>query len=660
MIYISTLNNLKQFFKKESSIDAFRNILIIIIPSFFVFYWTNISMGIAFSVGIILAALTDIPGNLKDKKITALICIPAFFIASLVTSYSLLNAPWLVILILAVFGFLCNLTLVLGPRIGTIGNLTLIIISFTLGLRPENAIPYTLSLTAGAIVFFSVSLLQVWLFPFRSLKHAMNDGFENMSNLLRLKISCYDDNTPLEQAYKNLSTFHIKVSEQLDTVRTLLLREDYINKSALSQDAGWINKTYRLIDLYELLMANDYDYEVVRMKLGRNNALPIIRTILVYLADQTAQIRHNNSKYLAKTDDKIQSGIDQLIQINKNSSLEDAKIVNSILDHITHIQSIIKLAVANDVNQDTTWISHKKYKSFITSQSSLASIKKHLNKKSPIFLYSVRISLLITVAGLLGYFLPEFRYASWIILTIILVARPSYSITVKRNYQRIVGSILGLIISIIVLYFIQDIIALLVISAVSLYLFYLFNKPNYLTCVVFITITIIISLNLYEGNIFSLLGSRFAFTILGSLFAILGCIVIPINHLKTVESVSTNLINSYKKYLEALNDSLLSNTIDYYQLRLVRKNAQTSLAQFYDAIEQFIKDPSYKQKDRKTIDHFETVAYRINALLIGMSISIAKSHTLEEKTIFYNNISTINSLIREMHQIACGVTLPKK
>lgn len=653
-------NKLIYFLQRESSQDALRNILTILIPSILVFFLYNLSIAIAFGVGIILSALTDVPGNLKDKRLTALICIPAFFIAGICASFGLIHLPWLIIPILALFGFICNYVLVLGPRIGAIGNLTLIVISFTLGLQPANVIPYSLALTSGAATFFAVSVFQAWLFPTRSLQHAMDDGFENMANLIRLKVKCYSEDLPLDQVYKELSVFHVKVSEQLEIVRALLLKEENIQTINASQHTIWINKIYRLIDLYELLMANDYDYDTIRQQLVQTNTLPTIRRILVQLANETEQISSNiGISKKRRNFTTLQKDIQSLkVQITTTNE-ENAKILYSILDHIEHIQNIIHNATSAEVLSDATWISQSNYKSFTSSQISWNTIKSHLTSKSPVFLYSIRMSLLLSCAGIFGYLLPEFRYASWVILTIILVARPSYLITKKRNFQRIIGSILGLIISLITLYFVTNTASLLILAAISLYLFYLFNKPNYLICVIFITITIMISLNIYEGNIFDLFGSRFAFTLLGSLFAILGCLIIPINHLKTVENVSQNLIGNYKKYLEKIDESSSTNTIDFYQLRLVRKNAQTSLAQFYDAIEQFVKDPRNKLKNNATINHFETVAYRINALLIGLSVSISKSTTETNLSQLQPKISSINILIDELDELAHDIIIRK-
>lgn len=657
MNHLPVLNTIIAFFQKESSKDSLRNIITIIFPSILVFYLYSLPVAIAFGVGILLSALTDIPGNLKDKKLTALITIPAFFIAGLCASYSLNHLPWLIVPILALFGFLCNFSLVLGPRIGVIGNLTLIVISFTLGLRPAEALTFTFALIAGTIAFFCISVFQTWISPTRSLKYAMDDGFASMAQLIRLKVKCYNESIPLDNIYKELSLFHIKVSEQLEIVRSLLLRETKHTETIQKDNTIWLNKTYRLIDLYELLMANDYDYETIRLKLANSDSLPLIRKVLIQLAEDISTI---NSKSAKSDSQELKTDINDLKKIIKSSDTESTQILSSILDHILQIQSILLNIRSTDLSKNQTWINHNKHKNFVSSQISLKTVNANLTKTSTIFMYSIRMAVLLTIAASIGYLLPEFRYASWIILTIILVARPSYLITQKRNFQRITGSAIGLLISVLIILFITNIITLLLISAISLYLFYLFNKPNYLVCVIFITITIIITLNIYEGSIFDLLGSRFSFTLVGSILAILGCLAIPINHVKTVEKVSSSLTDNYRKYLFKINEVSNTIAIDFYELRLARKHSQTSLAMFYDAIEQYSKEPGNKRNDFNTIDQCTTIAYRINALLISLSINLSKSLSFESAEQMETKTRKIDFLIDELENITSQILTTKK
>ncbi|MFD2553297.1 FUSC family protein [Sphingobacterium tabacisoli] len=688
------------FFGKEFSKDALRNILVILLPAILLFYTVSLDVAIAFAVGVILSSLTDLPGNRQDKTMTAIWCTPLFAITAFSTALALHYLSWGILPILGIWGFLCTLLITLGPRWGVIGNLTLIVISFTIGLKPQDPVIFALSFSLGTCCFFAVSLLQAYLSPYRSLKYAMKEGFEQMATLLQAKIKCYDEKTPLEQVYRELSLLHIKISEQLENIRSLLLREKVLISSGQHADLIWLNKIYRLIDLYELLMGIDTDYETIREKLKHSEVLPIIRHILLLLSDEikvlenirlmelnkdTKNSRHldlveRSMNYIAKTmsvdlsttvemtdknveikiKEKISTDIQNLEEIQAKANSETRSLINPILIHIKHIVAIVQQIQQATIVQDPTWVSTAAYKNFVPTTNKRQIITKHIKTRSPIFIYSLRMATLLVLSGLVGYTLPEYRYASWIILTVILVARPSYATTQRRNYQRIVGSLIGIAISLLITLLTHEPMQLLSIAVITLYGFFLFNKPDYLICVIFITIAAILALHLYEGNIWDLLGSRLAFTLLGSTLALIGCFALPVNHQKNMKSLSDTLIDNYQNYYQRLRARLCEDTVDHQELRLVRKHAQTSLAQLYDSLDQFQKEPRYKKLDWTDLISFQTLAYRINALLVGISVSITKSIEQENDTALLQRLQNIEALINELYELGQSEKLANK
>lgn len=699
---------INHFLGKEFAKDALRNILVILLPAVLLFYTVSLNVAIAFAVGVILSSLTDLPGNRQDKTMTAIWCIPIFAVTVFSTALALHYLSWSILLILGVWGFFCTMLIALGPRWGVIGNLTLIVISFTIGLKPQDPFAFALSFSLGTLSFFIVSLLQVYSSPYRSLKYAMKEGFEQMATLLEMKIKCYDERFPLEQVYKELSLLHIKISEQLESIRSLLLREKALISSCNSSELIWLNKIYRLIDLYELLMGIDTDYETIREKLKRSEALPIIRHILLLLSEEIKNLenfsyshhlassrsffgdpveRSKNhtvktmsldvsttvdmtAKWLNKGNpdfsntstakQQITADIQKLEQIKAEADNDDRILINPILAHIEHIVAIVQQIQKSTIVQDQTWVNAAAYKNFIPTANKWQVFSKHIQAKSPILVYAIRMSTLLMLSGLVGYTLPEYRYASWIILTVILVARPSYANTQKRNYQRIIGSLIGIAVSFLITLTTHNPTVVLLIAAIALYGFFLFNKPDYLICVIFITIAAILSLHLYEGNIWDLLGSRLAFTLMGSILALIGCFALPVNHHKTMKNVSETLIDNYQNYYHKLRARLCDHTVDHQELRLVRKHAQTSLAQLYDNLAQFQKEPRYKKQDWSNIISFQTLAYRINALLVGISVSITKSIEQENDTALLQRLSYIEKLIHELEVLGQSEKLTNK
>lgn len=642
------------FLKLESSQDALRNILVILLPSVFLFFFYDSHFAIAFAVGILLSALTDLPGNKRDKVKTSLFCIPIFFITAISIATALHAHSWIIIPLLGLFGFIYTLIALLGFRINVVGNLGLIVASFTIGLRPEDPWAFTIAVTAGAIFFFAVSLIQVYSFPFRSLRFAVAGGVQQMANLIRLKVDCYDEQVPLAQTYKNLSALHTKVSDQLEAVRSLLLRDKKLFSENDQASKLWLAKLYQLIDLYELLMAVDNDYEQVREVLKGDETLAIVRRSLVLLSEETAQLSiwKRSSEVCFPKRQELDSLLQQLESKKHEGNFEKQELIQSICKQLRQVSAILLQLEVKEVQSDQSWLESKNFKDFVAPKVGLGTIWNNLTFKSAIFSYAVRMAILLMLGGLIGYYLPEFRYASWILLTIILVARPSYNNTQKRNYQRIIGSLIGIGLSFLILFLITDPISLLVIAIVCLYLFLLFNRPNYLVCVIFITITILLGQHMYEGKLVDILGSRVAFTLLGSIFAVLGCLAIPINHYRSIQQNTHSLVEHFRTYLQKIQEGYASQNLNYYDLRLMRKFTQASLAQSYDALEEFAKDPISGKYHKKDVVHLQTLAYRINALLVGLSVQMTKLGFQIHPKLMEDRMNYVEGLIEEAEKIA--------
>lgn len=653
---------MSSFFRTESSLDALRNILTILIPSLTIFFFWDGHIAIAFAVGVLLASLTDLPGNKSDKFTTAIYCIPIFFITALATSLSLHFESWTIVLLLGIFGFVYTIIALLGFRINVIGNLGLIVASFTIGLRPSDPFEFSLSLTMGAIFFFMVCLAQVYLFPHRSLRYAVEGGISNMAKLIRLKIDCYDEDVPLNKSYKQLSALHSRVSDQLESVRSILLRDKRLLDDGNAYSKRWLGKLYQLVDLYELLMAVDNDYESIRQTLTGGKTLATIRRSLAILAFETSRLMHSTRDKTFRTigTEELNRLFAQLDADRMHANEEKAALIYSISKQLTQLSDILQNIHISKIATDDSWIESKNFKDFVAPRSSFQTIIKNLNFKSPIFSYALRMSVLLIAAGLIGFLLPEYRYASWILLTIILVARPSYNVTQKRNYQRIVGSLIGIGVSLLLLVFIENTYILFAIAALCLYLFLLFNKPNYLVCVIFITVTILLGQKLHEGELHDILGSRFAFTLLGSIFAVLGCLAIPINHYRSVEQTTASLFKHFREYISKIQESYDAQNLNHYDLRLLRKFAQASLAQSYDSLEQFAKEPLRGKVFKADIQHLQTLAYRINALLVGLSVNITKLGLTWDYEAMKAKLMHVEELIEESEQLAAKLAQRKR
>lgn len=656
-----------RFIQGEHTGDAFRNVSISILPSLAIYLLgapANAAIGIG--VGSLLTTLTDPPGNRKDKFSSALVCIPTFFIASLFTAF-LFPYHWPLVILLSSAGFICTFYGIFGPRYAAIGNMTLILMSFVIGMAPQHPLSVSLEITVGASIYYFFSLLQAYIQPYRSLKHAMANGFHGLSQFLLIRSESYDPDIPLDLTYSRVGKIYGQISEQQEQIRSLLFREEKIISQRWHKSNYWLSQVYGLIDLHELIIALDHDYDAIRKNLLDTGSLPLIRRSIKLLALEIDSFSQPNKRFryaeqLYDNHSKINALLSDLKEIQEQQTAPANGILASIIRNIEAIIEVLKrIQVAFYQNQEIkNKIDTNEYQQFINRPlRSLNDIKSRLHLHNPLFRFALRMAVLFGTGALIGISFLDFKYTYWILLTIAIVSRPAFSMTKTRNIERILGTFSGIAVGILCLVCIDFLPALLLIAATGLFGFFLFNRSNYMVSVIFITLGIVIALNLFEGNINIILGSRIIFTLVGALLAIAGYFLIPVRQSSSMVHLAKEVALYNHHYFQIINRRLSDDLQSSFDIRLARKKAQTAMALFSDAINQMKKEPEHKWVDWSHIHHFQALSYRINSHLAGLSLSLGRESNHDIKHNIYSRIDALKPLLTDLDQLAENITLKK-
>jgi uncharacterized membrane protein YccC len=656
-----------RFIQGEHTGDALRNTSISILPSLAIYLLgAHPSTAIGIGVGSLLTTLTDPPGNRKDKFSSTLVCIPTFFIASFFTAF-VFPYHWPLIILLGSAGFICTFYGMFGPRYAAIGNMTLILMSFIIGMAPKDPLAVSLQITAGSIIYYFFSLLQTYLQPYRSLKHAMANGFHGLSQFLLIRSESYDPDIPLELTYSRVGKIHGQISEQQEQIRSLLFREEKIISQRWHKSNYWLSQVYGLIDLHELIIALDHDYDAIRKNLLDTGSLPLIRRTIKLLALEIDSFSQPNKRFryahqLYDNHIKIHVLVLDLKEIQEQQTGPANSILASIIRNIEALIEVLKrIQVAFYQNQEIQdKIDTNEYQQFISRPPrDLTDIKSRLNLHNPLFRFALRMAVLFGTGALIGILFLDFKYTYWILLTIAIVARPAFSMTKTRNIERIVGTFSGIIAGILCLVSIDFLPVLLVIAAIGLFGFFLFNRANYMVSVIFITLGIVIALNLFEGNINLILGSRVIFTLVGALLAIAGYFLIPVRQSTSMIHLAKEVYQFNLHYFHIINGRLSGDRQSSFDLRLARKKAQTAMALFSDSLNQMKKEPEHKWIDWSHIHHFQALSYRINSHLVGLSISLNRKANSDIQHDIQGKIDALKALLTDLSQIAENINLKK-
>jgi len=617
-------STISYFFLGEYFSDALRTTITVVLPIILFFYLGNPEAAKGIGVGALLISLTDLPDNRLNKLKTALSSIIVFFLATLVVS-SVLYHPYLTAAVVVMAAFGCSMFAVYGQKLSLIGTMALIVCTFVMGLHPERPLYFSSYILLGGVWYYIISLIQILIRPYRSLHHAIFECLMSSAVFLNAKAKNYDVDVPLDLQQKEAIKLHIKVNQKHELIRNLLLTDKYAMNPDNPKGRLLLERARLLIDLYEQLNAVHYDYALVRKTLATGPSLKLIAGLIRLLAKELEQLgSHARSAkaYKGEVATNIEYQQQRILLLQEMERLNESqrKIVLKVVSNMNDIVRIIEMIRGNERRPEKHLqeLSGKiSYPLFITGDR--FSIKEHLTLKSPIFRFSLRLAICFLFGFLLIWQLDPSKYSYWLFLTLVIVARPKFSITWKRNLQRLKGSMGGVVIGLIIIYFVKSPAVLLSFSVVFLLGFYAFNRLNYTVSVLCITPAVILTLGSYQGHFDHLVHDRIIFTVLGCVIAIFATYLFPIWDSHQLRAKITDAVKASIRYLEVAIQNQAER--DENQSRMARKNANLSLSGLSEAIESASQEPMRKHIDFNGLYDVQAIIYQINAIITSIYLS---------------------------------------
>ncbi|WP_231460248.1 MULTISPECIES: FUSC family membrane protein [unclassified Pedobacter] len=645
--------NILYFFLGEYFSDALRNTITIVLP-IVLFFWLKLpEMASGIGVGALLVSLTDFPDNKFNKFKTALYGIVVFFLTTIIISLSLSSA-WLLAVVMTGAAFVFSMFAVYGNRISIIGTMALVVCCFVMGLHPVNPFHFSFYMLIGGVWYYLVSLLQILIFPYRSLNHAIFECMMSSAVFLKAKANNYDVNIPFDASQKEIIKLHIKVNQKHELIRNLLLTD----KQAMAPDNNegqiLLGRALLLIDLYEQLNAVHYDYARVREVL-KASSLALMTKLLNLLAfeleDLARNIKDKSKDSIHSSNQNYHELIDLLnVEIANATAIQKDFLSQFIAntDSVVHSLELIKAhTTAKNLQSEIVGIKPN-YPAFVTVDNS--TLKENLSFKSPFFRFALRLALCFLFGFLLISQLSLNKYSYWLFLTLVIVARPKFTVTWRRNLQRLAGSLGGIILGLVLIYLIKSPAILLSLSVFFLLGFFSFNRINYTISVLFITPAVILTLGSYHGHFDHIIQERILFTILGCLIAVCASILFPIWDSKQLKDKINQAIKLTKTYL--INTVSSQHQADKNLLRISRKDANMSLSSLSEGIDSASQEPFRKRGSLNTYYQIQLFIYQMNALITSLNI-LDNDVTIFEQNIINKiskNLSFEDDKLNNLHE----------
>lgn len=619
------LKEVISFFYSQYFSDGLRITIGVLLPSLLMAQIGHFEAGIFMSLGALCVSGVDTPGPVRYKRNAMAICNLCVFLTAIITGFARLNIITLGIEITA-FSFLFSMLTVYGNRAAAVGTgaLLVMILMMDEAVKPADVLGVSAIILAGGLWYMFFSLVFFGIRPYRAAQQALGENINDIAIFLRIKAAFYEPDTDIDDNYRKLVSQQIQVSQHQDIVREILFKTRLLVQESTSASRILVLTFVDLVDMFEGIMATHYDYEGMRQKFKGTGILEEVAKILYHMANEVESVAFivlSNTKYKTPVDftpelEQLKLKIDAFGENdNETSNLVLKKILVNLRDMNQKITSIY-----NYYHSDSARLLFEnrrkiEYTKFVTQQDYAPHIfGDNLSFESATFKHALRVSLVCLIGFIVSKFISAGHHSYWILLTIIVILKPGFSLSKQRNYQRLIGTICGGIIGIAILIFIPDNTTRFGFLVFFMLGCYSFLRKNYVISVLLMTPYILILFSFLGVN--HIVQERITDTIIGSVIAFIASyLIFPSWEFELIQQNLRDVICANANYLSKIAEYICGRVVDTTEYKLARKDVFLKSGNLSAAFERMTSEPKSKQKNVKEIHKFVVLNHILSSYI---------------------------------------------
>ncbi|KAA9345544.1 FUSC family membrane protein [Adhaeribacter soli] len=639
--------------------DGLRITVGVLFPALIAAQFNQFEVGLSLSLGALCVSITDTPGPVQHKRNAMLLCNITIFLVAIITGFARLN-PFILGAEILLFSFFFSMFMVYGPRAAALGTAGLVVMILTMdaALKPEQVVPHALLILGGGTWYMVLSWLLFQIRPYRQAQQTLGECIHEVARFLRLKAAFYQPRTNLEDAYQKLVAQQIVVSEKQDAVRELLFKSRQFMKEPTGQSRLLVLTFVDLVDLYEQITATHYDYGSLRERFAGTPVLKEISDLILLVADQLdaigfsiqANIRYGRTQDLNPILEQLKTNIDALKDTGGSNLVLKKILVNlrNLNQRLHNIQEYYSEASA----KKTFGSSPAEFSKFVSRQDyDLKLFRNNLTFSSNTFKHSFRVALVCLAGFLITKLFPYGHHSYWVLLTIIVILKPAFSLTKKRNYERIIGTLAGGGIGILILHFIQDRTAQFVFLLFFMVASYSFQRRNYVVSVIFMTPFVLILFNFLGAGSLNIVQERIIDTLIGCAIAFSASyFILPSWEADQLQKFLKETLEANTAYLQKLSDALTGRQVGTEEYKLARKQVYVSSANLSAAFQRMLSEPKRKQKNAKEIQKFIILNHILTSYVANLATALlqGRNHAPENQRTVKRALSNLQESMKKL------------
>ena len=587
----------------------------VVIPAW---YYELNNLIIPLILGVIAAALAESDDNFTGRLKSVVLTLICFAVASFSIEL-LFNTPsmFAVGLFISTFGFI--MLGAVGPRYASIafGSLLIAIYAMLGAHESTNLWFQPLMLLTGATWYFFMSMVWSAFWPMQPVQQSLANVFLQLANYLDSKSQLFHPVTNLTP-----QPFRIEEARLNATTVTALnhCKATFLSRSKRGHVDGasdrFLNIYFLAQDIHERISSSHYRYQELSQHFERFDILFRFKHLLETQANACRDIAESirlGKEYQHSGDSII--ALDELANSLQYLQKQDNGQWHSLLNQLNYLfnnLSTVEKQLNNVSNPDANRLEEGVLDD--TEAHSLKSmwerIKSNFTSDSMLFRHAVRMSIALTAGyGIIQFFEIERGY--WILLTTLFVCQPNYSATRQKLVARIIGTLAGLLLGVLLLTFFPSQESQLVFIVLSGVAFFAFRLANYGYATGFITLLVLFCFNqLGEG--YAVVLPRLADTLVGCALAVLAVVLIfPDWQSKRLHKVMAETIAANRTYLAQIIGQYRIGKKDNLSYRIARRHAHNQDANLTNAISAMLAEPGRYRSATEESFRFLTLSHAL-------------------------------------------------
>lgn len=551
-------------------------------------------------LGIIAGGLVDLDNRLTGRLKNIFYTLIAFTLSTVIVQLNIGHAfSYLILMTIGTFVF--TMIGAIGERYKTIAFGTLVIAVYTtLTYSPDvvqNWYINPLMIIIGTVLYSIVTLIVYLFFPNRPVQESVAKAFCALGEYLDAKSEFFDPDEvdEIEKKHLNFAMKNANVVNAFNLARTTLFyRIRGQHRHARTQ--RMIRYYFTAQDIHERANSTHFDYKQIAEQLKNTDLIFRIQRLLELQAQAcheiTASLRENRPYHYNPRVEKAMLGTLQSFELYSRQHEDQSQqllVIQTLLDNLQSINwQLRQLEQETTENEQIAQIHTEQ----ITGLKNIISvIFSNFTFESPLFRHAVRLSIVVFVCCAIVEFF-QFNLGYWILLTAVFVCQPNYSATKTRLRQRIIGTILGVLVGSSLPYLNPTLEMQLGLIVVTCTLFFFFRSNNYSFSTFFITLQVLISFDVMGFGAETALLPRLLDTLIGtaiSWFAV--SYLWPDWKYLQLDKVSRQAIQSDAQYFLHIISQLQFGKSDDLKYRIARRNAHQYAAALSSTLSNMNNEP---------------------------------------------------------------------